>query len=86
VIDALGVPAARELLDVLERSDADRAALIGRLHPRDDWTWLAELLMALEREDGELVGSGLWTDSGGASTRPATATPSGSRATTRGRA
>lgn len=32
VVDALGEPAARELLQVLERPDADRAALIGRLH------------------------------------------------------
>ena len=29
VVAALGEPAARELLEVLERSDADRAALIG---------------------------------------------------------
>jgi hypothetical protein len=43
VIAALGEPAARELLDVLERPDADRAALIGRLYARDDARWLAEL-------------------------------------------
>lgn len=43
VVAALGEPAARELLDVLERSDADRAALIGRLHVRDDAARLAEL-------------------------------------------
>jgi hypothetical protein len=30
VVAILGEPAARELLEVLERSDADRAALIGR--------------------------------------------------------
>jgi hypothetical protein len=36
VVTALGEPAARELLDVLERSDTDRAALIGRLHLRKD--------------------------------------------------
>jgi hypothetical protein len=30
VVAALGEPAARELLEILERSDADRAALIGR--------------------------------------------------------
>jgi hypothetical protein len=36
------------LLDVLERSDVDRAALIGRLPARDDAEWLAELLMDLE--------------------------------------
>jgi hypothetical protein len=36
---------ARELLDVLTRSDADRAALIGRLSQRADAEWLAELLV-----------------------------------------
>lgn len=54
VVAALGEPAARELLDVLERSDADRAALIGRLHARDD-AWLAELLMNLEDDVGEIA-------------------------------
>jgi hypothetical protein len=44
IIAALGVPAARELLDVLARSDVDRAALIGRLHLREDAAWLAEVL------------------------------------------
>lgn len=52
---ALGEPAARELLDVLERPDADRAALIGRLNARDDARWLAELLMDPEDERGEMV-------------------------------
>jgi hypothetical protein len=55
VVAALGEPAARELLDVLQRSDADRAALIGRLHIRDDAAWLAELLMDLEDEVGEIA-------------------------------
>ena len=45
VVAALGKPAARELLDVLKRSDADRAALIGRRYVRDEAAWLAELLM-----------------------------------------
>jgi hypothetical protein len=48
---SLGEPAARELLDVLTRSDADRAALIGRLHRRDDARWLAELLTDLEVDE-----------------------------------
>jgi hypothetical protein len=39
---------------VLERSDADRAALTGLLHVRDDAAWLAELLMDLEDEVGEI--------------------------------
>jgi hypothetical protein len=55
VVSALGEPAARELLEVLERPDADRAALIGRLHVRDDARWLAELLMDLEDDRGEIA-------------------------------
>ncbi|HET6792119.1 MAG TPA: hypothetical protein VFI35_11110 [Actinomycetota bacterium] len=55
VVAALGEPAAREPLEVLERSDADRAALIGRLHVRDDAAWLAELLIDLEDDRGEIA-------------------------------
>ena len=55
VVAALGEPGARELLDVLERSDADRAALIGRLHVRDDALWLAGLLIDLEDDVGEIA-------------------------------
>jgi hypothetical protein len=55
VVAALGEDDARELLEVLERSDADRAALIGRLHVRDDAAWLAELLMDLEDDVGEIA-------------------------------
>ncbi len=55
VVAALGEPAARELLDILERPDADRAALIGRLHVRDDAAWLAELLIDLEDDVGEVA-------------------------------
>jgi hypothetical protein len=51
VVSALGEPAARELLDVLTRSEADRAALIGGLAQRDDATWLAELLTDLEVDE-----------------------------------
>jgi hypothetical protein len=47
--------AAGKVLGVLERSDADRAALIGRLHLRDDAEWLAELLMDLEDDVGEIA-------------------------------
>jgi hypothetical protein len=49
------MPAARELLEVLERSDADRAALIGHLHAREDARWLAELLIDLEDDVGKLA-------------------------------
>lgn len=55
VLCILGEPAVRELLDLLEQSDSDRAALIGRLYGRDDATWLAELLMDLEDDEGELA-------------------------------
>jgi hypothetical protein len=44
VVSRLGEPAARELLDVLERSDADRAALIGRLHGLRASTTLTHVL------------------------------------------
>lgn len=55
VVAVLGEPAARELLEVLERSDADRAALIGRLYAREDAAWLSEVLMDLEGEEGEIA-------------------------------
>jgi hypothetical protein len=55
VIAALGEPAARELLEVLERSDADRAALIARLDAREDAAWLAEVLMDLEDDVDEIA-------------------------------
>lgn len=55
VVAALGEPAARELLEILDRSDADRAALIGRLQLRDDARWLAELLIDLEDDVGEIA-------------------------------
>ena len=42
IIEAVGRGGAAELLDAITRSDADRAALIGRLSVRDDGTWLAE--------------------------------------------
>ena len=55
VVATLGESAARELLGALERSDADRAALIGRLHARDGARWLAEQLIDLEDERGEIA-------------------------------
>jgi hypothetical protein len=51
----LGQSLPREILEVLERSDQDRAAAIGRLHLRDDAAWLAELLMDLEDDVGEIA-------------------------------
>jgi hypothetical protein len=51
VIAAVGKAGAAELLDVLTRSEADRAALIGRLSQRADGEWLAELLIDLEEDE-----------------------------------
>ena len=50
VVGALGLGAARELLDELSRSHAERAALIGRLWARPDARWLAELLIDIESD------------------------------------
>jgi hypothetical protein len=51
VVVAVGEAGAAELLDVLTRPDADRAALIGRLHQREVAAWLAELLIDLEEDE-----------------------------------
>lgn len=51
VIEAVGPEGARELLDVLTRPDANRAALIGGLSLRADGEWLAELLIDLEEDE-----------------------------------
>jgi hypothetical protein len=51
VITAVGEAGARELLDVLTRQEAERAALIGRLALRADAEWLAELLIDLEEDE-----------------------------------
>jgi hypothetical protein len=40
---------------VLTRSDADRAALIGQLHLRDDAAWLSELLIEIESDPDDLT-------------------------------
>lgn len=56
VLAILGEPAAREFLQVLERPDEERAALIGRLFARGDRERrVAELLMDLEDDVGEIV-------------------------------
>jgi hypothetical protein len=55
IVAAIGEPSARELLDVLTRSDADRAAPIGRLHHREDRAWLAELLIEIESEPDDIA-------------------------------
>lgn len=55
VIAVLGEPAARELLEALEKSEDKRAALIARLYAREDARWPAEFLTDLEDERGELA-------------------------------
>jgi hypothetical protein len=51
IVAAVGEDGARELLDVLTRPEADRAALIGRIHQRQDAAWLAELLIDLGEDE-----------------------------------
>ena len=51
VVAAVGEAGARELLDALTQPEADRAALIGRLHQREDAAWLAEMLIDLEEDE-----------------------------------
>jgi hypothetical protein len=51
IIAAIGVGAARELLDAITRPEAERAALIGRLASRDNGNWLADLLSDLEVDE-----------------------------------
>jgi hypothetical protein len=55
IITALGDTAARELLGFVTRSDADRAALIGRLPLREDASWLAELLIDIESDPDDIT-------------------------------
>ena len=55
LIAALGEPASLELLDVLTRSEADRAALIGRLSQRADAVWLADLLIEIECDPDDIT-------------------------------
>ncbi len=47
--------ACRELLDALKRSDGERASLIGRLYSRDGASWLAELLIVIESDPGDIT-------------------------------
>jgi hypothetical protein len=56
IVGVLGLPGARELLDVLTRSPENRAALIGRLYSREDATWLAEVLTETESDPDDLAG------------------------------
>lgn len=51
LLEALGPGEARDLLDALTRSEAERAKLIGRLNVRDDAAWLAELLIDIEVDE-----------------------------------
>jgi hypothetical protein len=55
LIELLGEPACCELLDVLQRPEADRAALIGRLYQREDAQAIAEILLDVESDPDDLV-------------------------------
>jgi len=55
LLDLLGESACRELLAVLERPEAECAALIGRLYARDDAQALAEMLLDIESDPDDLV-------------------------------
>ena len=55
IVATLGEPAARKLLDVLTRSEADRAALIGRLSQRENGAWLADLPIEIETDPDDLI-------------------------------
>ncbi len=49
--EAIGPAGRARLLAVLEGSDEERAAAIGRLHLRDDGALLEELLIELEEKE-----------------------------------
>ncbi len=51
IVTLLGPESARDLLNALERGEAERATLIGGLTGRDDTAWLAELLTDLEQDE-----------------------------------
>jgi hypothetical protein len=55
IVEILGSGAARELLDVLTRSEEDRAALIGQLSQRDDASALAEMLIEIETDPDDIT-------------------------------
>lgn len=52
----LGVPAAAELLEVLNRSEEDPVHLIGRLLARDDTVTLGEALLEVESGPDDITG------------------------------
>ena len=54
-MEIFGPGGARELLDVLTRSEEDRAALIGRASQRDDATALAEMLIEIETDPDDIT-------------------------------
>jgi hypothetical protein len=55
IVADLGEPASREFLDVLTRSEADRAVLIGRLYVRKGTAWLAEMLTDIESDPDDIT-------------------------------
>jgi hypothetical protein len=55
IVAILGVPAATELLEVLNRPEEERAHLIGRLLARDDTTEFAETLIEVESDPDDIT-------------------------------
>jgi hypothetical protein len=49
--EAIGADGRTRLLRILEAPEEDRAAVIGRLHLRDDGALLEELLIELEEKE-----------------------------------
>ena len=55
IVAVLGRPASAELLEVLTRSEDERASVIGRLAARDDAAWLADLLAEIESDPDDIT-------------------------------
>ena len=54
IVAILGEEGARELMDVLDRSEEERAHLIGRLLAREDTTTLGEALLEVESDPDDI--------------------------------
>jgi hypothetical protein len=59
LFELLGPDACRELLDVLQRPDSERASPIGRLNQREDAGGLAELPIEIEFDPDDITQLGL---------------------------
>jgi hypothetical protein len=55
IVTAIGPAASAELLEMLSRSEEERAAVIGGLALRDDASWLADLLVEIESDPDDIT-------------------------------